>query len=247
MKINKNLELNKSTDIVKNNQKGIEKNSEFKILTLLSQPKIVQENLKEIFIKLENIYKDNPRHSYSLISKIISDMNTDFPESSAFIVHSCEYFIKTSKSSLKDDFDEENINNLCSKIAKIEDHVRLEEFRSDKENVLIEKINTAQKDFDQKKSEWNKSKKKIDKSVNKLKKSELNIITSLGILISLVLTMTGILSILGSSLQNIANVSILKLILTLLIIVLIIIIFIFGMKNDENFLASGIDEYLKTK
>jgi len=36
-------------------------------------------------------------------------------------------------------------------------------------------------------------------------------------------------------------------IINIIFILLIIIIFIFGMKNDENFLASGIDEYLKTK
>lgn len=214
-------------NIVKSNQKNFKDRAESKILDLLSDPVIVEKKLPEIFYKLNVIYRKYPRHSYSMISEIISLKSEYSPEYSDFIIHSCEFIIKESKESLKNKFEPETITYLCEKIEKIKDHVNLEEFRSEKESLLIKKIDEAQTSLAKTQNEWNKSKKTIDKNVKKLKKSEFNIITSLGILISIVLTMTGILSILGSSLQNISTVSIVKLILILLVIGFIFINLLF--------------------
>lgn len=183
-------------------------------------------NLNRYKNKFENIYTDNYRHEYSEITKVLFSINDS---------EGRDYL----SGKIKDIGNLIENEDIKKRVLKLWDHINLENIRLaelkkisedtnkafTEVNEVKEKYSKLEKQYSELEKHWNnidiqanavdKKLKKMDKDIdNSTSKS----ITILGIFSGIVMAFTGGLSFIASSLQNMNQVSIYRLILVITLI-----------------------------
>lgn len=196
------------------------------IITELSQKSEIKESdLKSYIDRLKAVWIEGSRHEYSEITRILFSVSAD-KDSREYI---CGY-LKDMCEIAKDN--KENSLKFVESLERISDHVNLENIRmveltkiSAEANKAFTEVNDVKARYSELEEKWQNINSEAEKVDQKLKKMDKDIdnstsksITILGIFSGIVMAFTGGLSFIASSLENMNEVSIYRLVLVIILL-----------------------------
>lgn len=191
---------------------GDKRNKLKKLLTELSKAYLSDSNVDYILKELSEIYDGGYRQMYSEIFPIIVEIHNTDQSGLDFLTENMEYI----RGHMRDQYDKPDLypSDLYGKIIKLSDHINLEVQRlreykgirqdlSNSVNALSEQIENAKKD--------------VARAKKKVRKMQTEVVVILGIFAAIVMAMSGSLSILGSSMEEISTTNSYKITFVILI------------------------------
>ncbi|WP_338631131.1 hypothetical protein [Clostridium baratii] len=186
------------------------------ISKLANESKLDNEKLDEYKVKFGEIYSNNYRHEYSNVAKVLYSIKND--ESRGFLTEK----VKAIGNEIEDE-------EIKKSVLKLWDHINLENIRlvelkriSDDANKAFTQVNEVKEKYVELEKQWSNINKQANDVNGKLKQMYKDIdnsnsksITILGIFSGIVMAFTGGLSFIASSLQNMNQVSVYRLVLVI--------------------------------
>ncbi|ELP5188882.1 hypothetical protein R1Z15_002946, partial [Clostridium perfringens] len=198
-------------------------NKDLELTNLISElaenNNLTSQTLEVYKSKFEEIYSCDYRHEYSEITKVVFSIEND--EARDFLA-----------SNIKDiGYSIEN-SDIKKRVLKLWDHINLENIRleklreiSNEANSAFTEVNEVKRKYNELSDQWIKIEKQASDVDDKLKKMDNDIdnstsksITILGIFSGIVMAFTGGISFIASSLQNMHQVSIYRIVLVIILL-----------------------------
>lgn len=189
------------------------------ISKLANDNKLDDKKLEEYKLEFEKIYANDYRHEYSQVTKALFSIDDD--EGRAFLASK----IRDIGNSIED-------NEIRKRVVKLWDHINLENIRleelkkiSNNANKAFTEVNEVKDKYSQLEEKWKKINEQAEDVNEKLQKMDRDIdnstaksITILGIFSGIVMAFTGGLSFIASSLENMNEVSVYRLVLVIILL-----------------------------
>lgn len=198
------------------------------IIEELSTDLLEEAGVRAFSTLINEIYKDNFRHSYSSITgrllRLAEAENLSVIENVMQNLDMIYEFLSVPTEGIM------STEEVLGKIEKLKDHISLEYIRQSKQNSSFQmqigsvnnKIEEAEKNYNKAEKLLNESKSQVGRAIREAQKVKTEVVTILGIFAAIILSFMGGMSFSASTFAGIASASVYRVTFVALIIGLVV-------------------------